>query len=770
MNTLLTLLALGLGNSPAPAPLHCPEPLAAKGDIKGGPPLGHTFELIHRGPAGKLTIIQVEAGCGCLKRTLSADVLQTGETARLTFEINTLTQPDGPNRWQAIVQYTFEPAGPGRVQKGELAVAVTAKLSREITIAPPQLALSTTGQAAQTITLTDRRPNKSLKVTRVASPPFLSVEVRPQNGATAIEMKLAADAPPGDRDEVVTLLTDDPVYPEFRIPVRISKRSPDAVAAAPDRIAVRFGAGQEEVSALVQLRAPEGKNVRIESAQSGNSSVGVKYSTAAGRVAVVRVTVGGAAAAQSGSSQVTIRLAEPAAQEIVLPVSWVGAIRAEIATDDWPQWLGPKRDGVWRETGILDKFPAGGPKVLWRQPCGAGYSSPSIAAGKLYLTDFVPDQGQKLPDGGFAKSRTAGKERLTCRDAATGKEAWTVDYPAAYAIAYPGGPRVMPTVDGDRVYTLGAVGDLRCHEAATGKLAWSKNFPKDYDSPMPVWGFAAHPLVDGDRLICLAGGSNGRLVIAFDKKTGREVWTSQSCPGDFGYCSPMIYEFGGKRQLIIWHPKAVVGLEPDSGKRIWRIDFEARASLTAPTPRKVGDDGLFITSFYNGSMLMKVGADRADIVWKSAGKGERPDQTTDLNSIIPTPVVDGNFVYGVCSYGQLRCLQASTGKRIWETMRATRGKLTPPKVAAEPEPSPSERWSNAFITPQDGRYFLFNEQGDLIIAKLSPKAYEEIDRAHLLDPTNTMAGRKVVWVAPAFANKCIFVRNDIEVIGVSLAK
>jgi outer membrane protein assembly factor BamB len=103
-------------------------------------------------------------------------------------------------------------------------------------------------------------------------------------------------------------------------------------------------------------------------------------------------------------------------------------------------------------------------------------------------------------------------------------------------------------------------------------------------------------------------------------------------------------------------------------------------------------------------------------------------------------------------------------------MRATRGKLTPPKVAAEPEPSPSERWSNAFITPQDGRYFLFNEQGDLIIAKLSPKAYEELDRAHLLDPTNTMAGRKVVWVNPAFANKCIFVRNDIEVICVSLAK
>ena len=99
------------------------------------------------------------------------------------------------------------------------------------------------------------------------------------------------------------------------------------------------------------------------------------------------------------------------------------------SADDWPQWLGPKRDGVWRETGIVEKFLAGGPKVLWRQPCGPGYSSPTVAEGKLYLTDFVPNDGEKLPAGGFSRSRTSGKERLTCRDAATGREAWSLDYP-----------------------------------------------------------------------------------------------------------------------------------------------------------------------------------------------------------------------------------------------------------------------------------------------------------------------------------------------------
>ncbi|HEX4609035.1 MAG TPA: PQQ-binding-like beta-propeller repeat protein [Urbifossiella sp.] len=438
--------------------------------------------------------------------------------------------------------------------------------------------------------------------------------------------------------------------------------------------------------------------------------------------------------------------------------------------DDWPQWMGPQRDGVWREDGILDKFPPGGPKVLWKQPCGVGYAGPSVAGGKLYLPDFMPEGG--LPDNGFAKGKFVGQERLACREAATGKELWVDSYPVAYTISYPGGPRCHATVDGNKVYTLGAMGDLRCLEAATGKLVWAKNFVKDYEAGIPVWGFAAHPLVDGDKLICLAGGSKDRLVIAFDKNTGKELWTSQSCSGDFGYSPPVIYEFGGKRQLVIWHTRAVVGLEPETGKRIWKQDFDVKFALTAPMARKVGPDGLFVTSFYNGSMFLKVGATSAEVVWKSKAKGEQASQTTDLSSIMPTPVIEGDVAYGVCSYGQLRGLEAKTGTRLWETMQATRGKRTPEKVAAEPTPGPIERWSNAFLTPQGGRYFLFNEQGDLIIATLSRGGYEEIDRATVIEPTNTMAGagRKVVWVHPAYSNRCVFVRNDREVICLSLAR
>jgi len=438
--------------------------------------------------------------------------------------------------------------------------------------------------------------------------------------------------------------------------------------------------------------------------------------------------------------------------------------------EDWPQWLGTKRDGVWRDTGIIEAFPKAGPTVVWRVPIGMGYTGPSVANGKVFVLDRVLADGAKTSTDPFAKGKIKGDERVLCLDEKTGKTVWKHEYPAEYAISYSAGPRCTPTVDGDRVYTLGAMGHLFCLNALTGKPIWSKDFIKEYESYLPVWGFAAHPLVDGEKLICLVGGSNSRLVVAFDKKTGKELWATESCNGDFGYCPPMIYEFGGKRQLIIWHSRGVLGLEPETGKRIWRVDFESKAALTAPTPRKVGDDQLFITSFYNGSMLLKVSASKAEVVWKSKSKGEMPTQTADLSSIICTPIVDGEFIYGVCSYGQLRCIKAQTGERVWETMQATRGKLTPTKVAATDEPASSERWSNAFIVKQAERYFLFNEQGDLIIAKMSPKGYEEISRAHLIEPTNKDAGRRVVWVHPAFANKCVFVRNDIEMVCVSLAR
>jgi len=442
-----------------------------------------------------------------------------------------------------------------------------------------------------------------------------------------------------------------------------------------------------------------------------------------------------------------------------------------LQADDWPQWGGPRRDGVWREKGVITEFPQGGPKVVWRQPIGVGYAGPAVADGKVFITDWKLDSGQKNPASPFARDRVKGSESVSCLDEKTGKELWKHEYPSEYSISYAAGPRTTPTVDGDRVYTLGAMGDLFCLDAKSGKPIWSKNFVKDYNAVVPVWGFAAAPLVDGDKLICLAGGEDDHLVIAFDKKTGKELWNSLSSAGDFGYCPPVIYEFGGRRQLIIWYTRAIVGLDPNTGGKLWSVPFDVRAALTVPMPRKVGDDQLFITSFYNGSMLLKVGADKADVVWQSQSRGEKPSQTKDLSSIMTTPVIDGDYIYGVCSYGQLRCIKAATGERVWETMLATRGKRTPPNVTASSEPAESERWGHAFIVPHEDHYFLFNEQGDLITAKLTPKGYEELSRANIVEPTNNMArGRMVVWMHPAFANKSVFVRNDKEIVRLDLAK
>lgn len=328
MNTLICLLAVGVGSDPNPPlqSLQCPAVVAAKGDVKAGPALAHTFELTHRGTAGTLTITKVEAGCGCLRQNLSTGVLQPGETAKLTIEVNTGTQPDGVNRWQIVVAYKVETPGTA-VQMGEQLLQITATLSRDVTINPPQLGFSTAGVASQVLTVTDTRDKPLSVVKASASTTHLTVEigVREAGKPQSITVKLGADAPTGHRDEAVILVTDDAAYPELRIPVRVLKRPAGAVAVTPDAVAVRFAAGQTEVSTLVQLRAADGKPITISGAESDLPGVTVKWSPGSGPVAVVRVTVGETVASQAGSCKVRVKLSEPAGQEVVIPVSWTAA-------------------------------------------------------------------------------------------------------------------------------------------------------------------------------------------------------------------------------------------------------------------------------------------------------------------------------------------------------------------------------------------------------------------------------------------------------------
>jgi outer membrane protein assembly factor BamB len=447
------------------------------------------------------------------------------------------------------------------------------------------------------------------------------------------------------------------------------------------------------------------------------------------------------------------------------PVLFLVLLSAAAArADDWPQWLGPQRDGVWRETGIIERFTEEGPKVRWRTPIGAGYSGPAVAGGRVYITDRVLGKGVKEPGNPFVenpkdpfgKRKAAGQERVLCLDEKSGKVLWTHAYDCPYEVSYPLGPRTTPVVDGDKVYTLGTMGDLLCLKTKTGTVLWEKNFPKGYEAPVPVWGFASAPLIDGKRLISLVGGQ-GSAVVAFDKETGKELWRALTA-SDIGYCPPVIFRIAGQRQLIIWHADAVNALDPETGKVFWSHPVRVNAAVSIATPRLTDDKRLFVSSFYNGTTMLKLDGDngKPSLHWKGKSNNAGPDRTDGLHCMMSTPFYRDGYIYGVCSWGQLRCIKGDTGERVWESIKPQGGKREP--------------WGNSFLVMQDGRFFIFSEKGDLIIARLTPKGYEEVSRAHLLEPCGRLAaGRPVIWSHPAFANQAMFARNDLEIISVSLA-
>jgi outer membrane protein assembly factor BamB len=431
----------------------------------------------------------------------------------------------------------------------------------------------------------------------------------------------------------------------------------------------------------------------------------------------------------------------------------LASVATTLQADDWPQWLGPNRDSIWRETGIIEKFPTEGPPVRWRANIGAGYSGPVVAKGRVYVTERRLARDASNPSDPFQQSSINGGERVLCLNEADGKVLWQHEYECAYTISYPAGPRVAPLVSDGKIFSVGAQGNLFCLDAESGRVLWSHDFKKEYHIKPPMWGFAGHPLLYGNKLICLVGGIDSTLV-AFDRGTGQEAWHALTTE-EPGYSSPILCTAGGKQQLVLWQPEGADGLDPETGRLYWSVPFKSRSGLTVSTARQSGNH-LFFTSFYNGSLMLRLDSTKpvAATIWQTEKGDEK--QTTHLNSILCTPFLEDGYIYGVCSYGQLRCLKMETGERVWETFQAT--------TSGEPV-----RWANAFIVKNGDRFFLFNEHGDLIIARLSPKGYEELSRAHLLQPANKDPGRPVVWSHPAFANRCIYARNDKELICADLS-
>ncbi|HTK77495.1 MAG TPA: PQQ-binding-like beta-propeller repeat protein [Gemmataceae bacterium] len=430
-------------------------------------------------------------------------------------------------------------------------------------------------------------------------------------------------------------------------------------------------------------------------------------------------------------------------------VATAGAVRA----DDWPQWLGPKRDSVWRETGLIEKFPPGGPPVVWRKPIAHGFAGPAVADGRVFVIDYE-SQGDQTPIPGVRKKLT-GKERVLCFDARTGQDKWKYEYACDYSVSYQGGPRCTPTVGGDKVYTLGTMGHLACVDVATGRPVWTKELTNEYKTETPMWGFAGHPLVDGKKLVCLVGG-DGSVVVAFDKDTGKELWKALSAK-EPGYAAPSIVDGGGIRQLIVFSAESVNGLDPETGKVYWTIEMEPYGGMSIQAPRNSGDY-LFASAVGNKSALLKLAHDKpaVTVVWPADPK-QGSDAKKSVYPVNAPPFVDDGVIYGNDGSGAFMAVDLMTGDRLWETFEPTGRKK-------------GDNNATVFQVKNGDRFVMFNEAGELILAKLDRQGYHEISRAKIIEPTGkTWKDRPIVWSHPAFAHKCVYARNDKEIVCVSLA-
>ena len=413
---------------------------------------------------------------------------------------------------------------------------------------------------------------------------------------------------------------------------------------------------------------------------------------------------------------------------------------------DWPQWMGPDRNNVWSEDGIIESFPEQGPAIVWRVPVAGGYSGASVADSRVFLTDYVTAENVKVAN--FERAEFTGVERVSCLNRDTGELIWRHEYPVKYTMSYPAGPRCTPVWDEDRVYTLGGEGDLVCFRAESGEVLWSRNLVGDYDTKTALWGYANHPLIDGDKLICIVGGE-GSHAVAFDKRTGKEVWRALSAL-EQGYSPPTIIQAGGQRQLILLTPDAVASVDPDTGRKFWSVDYEATNGSIIMSPIVAGDH-LYVGGYSNKNLLLKLDPQKAaaEVVWRDLHQQA-------ISPVNVQPILAGRVLYGFDQDGTFVAVELPSGRRLWET--------------AKPLGERPVRTGTAFIVRQADRYWLFTEQGDLIIANLTRDGFKEISRAHVIKPTNVAFGRDVVWSAPAFSNGCVFLRNDEECICVSVAK
>jgi outer membrane protein assembly factor BamB len=411
------------------------------------------------------------------------------------------------------------------------------------------------------------------------------------------------------------------------------------------------------------------------------------------------------------------------------------SLAAEASAEDWPQWRGPRRDSTWNETGLVESFPPEGPPVLWRVPAGTGFSSPCIVDGKVYVT--------------YSRvTKLVIDENVLCLDAATGRPIWTYTYPVEYPEygsdpAHPFGPIATPIIAEGKIYTLGRAANLLCLDAGTGRVIWHNDLPKQFGTKEDLRGLNCSPVIEGNLLIMAIAKSAHVCIIAFDKDSGRQIWEAlDEIPSD---SSPIVITAAGRRQLIVWAYQSVAALDPTTGAILWRRPINTGGSYVVATPVWTADRLLL------GGLMLKLASDKpgASVLWP---EDIRPSRVRGSDT--STPLVHNGLVFAPTPKGQLDCLDAASGKQLWQS-----DKVTELNTGAS---------IHLTAVPGSDCVFLFTDRGDLLLARLTAAGYQEISRAHLIEPTNEFGARKMAWTPPAYANGCVFLRNDKEVICASL--
>lgn len=386
----------------------------------------------------------------------------------------------------------------------------------------------------------------------------------------------------------------------------------------------------------------------------------------------------------------------------------IGAGSAVIrsAPEEWPQWRGPGRDGVSKETGLLKQWPAGGPPLAWRGAgAGEGYSSFAVADGRL-----------------FTLGARGNTEYVVAFDTASGKRLWEAANGRRFSNDRGDGPRGTPTVDAGRVYAYGSSGDLSVFDAASGKVVWTQNLLQKYGGSNIRWGLSESPLVLSDRILVTPGGS-GAAIVALRKTDGSLIWKSQS--DEPGYSSALLHTIGSIRQAILFTGERALGVDVNDGRLLWSYDRVANRVANIATPIARGNKVFLSSDYGTGAALLALTADGNQV------RASEVYFTRDMRNHHASSVLVGDHLYGFSS-SILTAMQFETGTVAWRDRSVGKGSL----VFA------------------DGRLYLYSENGVVGLAEANPEKYVEHGRFQL------KTGRQPTWSHPVVSGGKLFLRDQ----------